>query len=133
MTTGTYVAIKPTLETKLQLFDWAQKSNFLLDQDLHVTLLYSRKNIPVVLSPGILYARPKELSSLGTAAVVLHLDSLALINRHNHFMAQGHSHDWEDYTPHMTLRMSDFDYRKLPPILFDLRFDNEYTEELIDP
>jgi hypothetical protein len=130
---GLYVAVKPTLETKIKLYEWAAPTGLLLDLDLHVTLLYSRKNFPVVLSPGILFAKPKHISSLGSAAVVLHLDSLALINRHNHFIAHGHTHDWEDYTPHITLKMSDFDYRKLPPILFDLTFDSEYQEELMDP
>lgn len=127
---GVYVAVKPTVATAQLLNAWAVEAGIQLDEDLHVTLLYSRKMIQVFPNVDEYQATPVSLMSLGDAAVVLKLESTSLVRRHNQLVQQGGTHDFPDYTPHITLKAKDCSLEGLPPISFGLLFCDEYSEPL---
>ena len=130
--TGTYVAVLPTESTLALLQAWAQEHRFELADDLHVTLLYSRKVVNVVPCPDEFVATGTHLEVLG-GDLVLVLDSPALIARHELFMAQGGTHDWPTYTCHMTLqKKTELKPEDVTMPTFGLIFGREYSEPL-DP
>ena len=131
-TFGTYIAIKPTDTTLSNLAQWAKNAGIELDDDLHVTLLYSRREISPKLYDGKYVVRPKKIQSLGPASVVLTLDANCLIERHEEFISMGATHDFESYIPHLTLKFEGGDPTTIPPIDFFLTFAVEEAESLDD-
>lgn len=132
--TGTYVAVRPTSSTLKLLQDWADQNLLQLDPDLHVTVLYSRKIISVYLSPDEFFGAPLSLSALGDCDIVLKLESKSLSKRHDELIAQGGTHDYPTYTPHITLKAKaeGSSMKDLSPIQFGLMFSNEYSEPLTE-
>lgn len=130
--TGTYVAVFPTEATAALLKDWAAEAGVVLVPDLHVTVLYSRRTTRIVTEPAEQYrATPTRLEPLGDSKLVVHLDSLSLVQRHAVFRHAGHTHDFPSYLPHMTLVGKDGTVPKdLPPMDFGLAFEGERAEPL---
>lgn len=127
---GTYVAVVPTPSTLALLQVWAQEQNLQIVDDLHVTLLYSRAPINVVLCKDEFIATGVHLEVLG-GCLVLRLDCPAMIDRHEQFISQGGTHDFPSFNLHMTLQKDTYlnpEDITLPN--FGLVFANEYTEEL---
>lgn len=79
-------------------------------RDLHVTVVYSRIECPAVdnLNASIpikavgkafdIYPNPD-----GTKCLILHLDSIDMHQLHNKCRAEGATHDYPDFNPHLTL------------------------------
>lgn len=128
--TGTYVAVLPTPSTVALLRAWADKNKFALVDDLHVTVLYSRKVVNVLPSRDEFVATGDRLEVLGGALVLL-LNCPSLQARHAELVAQGGTHDFPDYMCHVTLQKD----TKLKPSevempVFGMIFGNEYSEPL---
>jgi hypothetical protein len=104
-----------------------------LVDDLHVTVLYSRRVLPVLVDPYTQFrGTPTTLGPLGTVKLVVKFDSPALAQRHKTFLNGGHTHDFDDFIPHMTLVKDGEVPKDLPPIDFGLAFEGEYTEPLCE-
>lgn len=98
-----------------EILDWAEQqgiSNLTEEDDLHVSLVYSRAPVDW-LSFGQSYeptleipeGGPRVLEKFGEA-LVLSFASDALSWRHAHMVNLGASHDYESYQPHITLTYS---------------------------
>ena len=129
---GTYVALRPTPGTWAMLMQWATQVGLTLEPDLHVTVLYSRKVIPVEPSTDEHHAIPMAFAPLGDSALVVHLAAPSIVRRHEQLIAQGGTHDYDDFLVHMTLvgKTSKLLPKHLPMFDFGLIFGEEYTEEL---
>lgn len=136
---GTYVAVKPGHELARLIGVWMERAkleNRVAVDDLHVTVLYSRTVIDPECKPDSWYvASPKNwgfLNSDGDRALVLFLDSPELTRRHQELMAKGGTHDFAEYTPHLTVSYNagHIDLKKLPPLGLILLLGKEYSEEL---
>lgn len=108
--TGLYVCAKYSEQTldEIEALQRALKvPNPVPRAKIHSTILYSRVNVPYVASSGSF-----EVSKTGTLEVwqtqdgptlVYVLDSDYLRTRHMYGRAIGGTHDFPDYTPHITL------------------------------
>ena len=133
LATGTYVGVKPTAATRALVADWARKAGGVLVDDLHVTVLYSRRVLPIVLEPYLQHrATPTRLEPLGDVKLVVKLDCPSLVQRHYTFRHAGHTHDFPTFVPHMTLVKDGDVPKELPPMDFGLAFESEYTEPLCE-
>lgn len=127
---GTYVAVRPTDSTLALIRAWADQHRIVLDDDLHVTVLYSRKPVNVAPCSDEFVATGIGFDTFGDA-LVLKLNSDALHARHAQFIAQGGTHDYPSYSPHMTLQAkSNLKPADMPEVPFGFIFGNEYTEPL---
>jgi len=127
---GTYAAVTPTPGTLALVRDWADKNNIILDDNLHVTLLFSRKPLCITCSKDEYVATGVGFSKLGDA-LVLKLDCPAIVARHDQFIAQGGTHDFPEFIPHMTIQAkSELEPEDVPAMDFGLIFSNEYSEPL---
>ncbi len=130
--TGTYVAVLPTPSTLALVRAWADEHRFDLADDLHVTLLYSRKVVNVVPCLDEFVATGDRLEVLG-GDLVLMLNCPALQARHSQLVAQGGTHDFPNYLCHMTLqKKTNLKPSEVEMPTFGLIFGNEYSEPL-DP
>lgn len=134
---GLYVAAKfsdYTLDKIEELQRELKVPNPVPRHKIHSTICYSRVNIPYVTAVGSF-----EVASSGKLEVwdtqdgktlVLILDSDYLTFRHNYARALGATHDFPDYTPHITLSYN------VGPIKFEgnvqvpVVLDREYKEPL---
>lgn len=130
-TEGTYVALVPTADTERQLKAWAVENGIPLVGNLHVTLLYSRKPVKVVPSTEEVIAWSDGFDVFD-GHLVLRLGSNVLHKRHNEFISQGGTHDFDEYRPHMTLVKGGFNPVNVTAITFDIVLHGEYSEPL-DP
>lgn len=127
---GTYAAVLPTPGTLALVQDWADKNKIVLDDNLHVTLLFSRKPLCITCSNDEYVATGVGFSKLGDA-LVLKLDCPAIVARHDQFIAQGGTHDFPEFIPHMTIQAkSELKPEDVPMMDFGLIFNNEYSEPL---
>lgn len=99
------------------LIKWAKAQGFestLPADDMHVTVLYSRTPVdPLKMGEGwgndedgnliIRAGGPRAIERLGENAVVLSFASWSLASRHDAMVSNGASHDWPEYTPHVTI------------------------------
>lgn len=122
--TGIYVSCNYTKETVNLLFEWSIKNNIRYPLDkrhYHTTLLYSRSHVEgaqeicdlisfnerIILYPiGFKLFDSSDSSDL--AALVLEFEAPQLVNIHNQLIANGGTHDYPDYTPHLTLSYKAF-------------------------
>lgn len=134
---GLYVAAKfsdLTLDKIEELQRDLKVPNPVPRHKIHSTICYSRVNIPYVTASGSF-----EVASSGRLEVwdtqdgrvlVLVLDSDYLTFRHNYARAIGATHDFPDYTPHITLSYN------VGPLVFTgnvqvpVVLDREYKEPL---
>jgi len=98
---GTYVAMKPVGGTVGLLAQWMQNSglpNLEPVEDLHVTVLYSRKAVRVISRTDEFHADPIGWDLFknndGSVSLVLLLDSPGLVRRHSDLMALGATYDY---------------------------------------
>lgn len=127
---GTYMAVLPTQATQKLLDDWAALHNLVLDDNLHVTVLYSRVVIYPVTNQDSHICIPLGYEKFGKSLVVL-LDAQSIVDRHNSLIKMGATHDFNPFTPHMTLFTdTNIDISELPDIPFSLAFEREYKEDL---
>jgi hypothetical protein len=132
---GTYVGAKIDEDSTFELVR-LQKSlrlnNPLEPKDFHTTILYSRKNIDVPVVEGSFasigyYVDTWETKS-GESVVVLKLRSERLTQRHEDLISIGGTHDYPDYSPHITLSYND----TVTPMHVDIEVTciDEYIHEL---
>lgn len=109
--------------------------NPLAPEKMHVTVLYSRNKLDAIeLDESLVHeATGNEILTWkcqdGTDAVVLKMDSDSLSKRHDEWIKRGGTHDYPDYSAHVTLSYND----KIKPIkglMIPLEVSNEYHEEL---
>ena len=115
--------------------------------EIHATLLYSKKHLPdykargnidppiQIKSKGFHTFPQQEKRSNGDTihCLVLLLNSPELEKRHKFLMNKHNaSYDFDEYIPHLTLSydMGNIDIDKLPKITDKLEIVNEYQEEL---
>jgi 2'-5' RNA ligase len=142
---GTYAKLIPTQETKdkitliLQLFNL---ENYASSHDLHVTLVYSRKECPTIKETQVnlpIVANGKSFSIFPNAdggnCLVLELDSVEMQKLHWKLREEnGATHDYESYTPHLTLSY-DYNSKEVPSVtmlehFWHLKFDQFIVEPL---
>jgi len=133
---GTYVGAKfdaQSVEQLVKLQKALGVKNPLPSSDFHVTVLYSRNKIDISTKDYSFQALPIEVTSwesdTGEYACVLKLVCPELNARHEEFISQGGTHDFDDYQIHVTLsynhKTPDF-----PVGMKHLNIVNEYTEPL---
>ena len=126
---GTYVAVVPTPATWALLEAWAAENGVQLDQKLHTTLLFSRKVVGVELSKDEHHGMFTGFEVFRDKVVAL-LDAPSMIARHEQFIAQGGTHDYPDFQPHISLFDGNMGYGELKPIDFGMILGMEYSEPL---
>lgn len=127
---GTYAAVLPTPGTLALIRDWADKNKIVIDDNLHVTLLFSRKPLRITCCKDEFVATGVGFAKLGDA-LVLKLNCPAIEARHKQFIAQGGTHDFPEFIPHMTIQAkSELKPEDVPMMDFGLIFSNEYSEPL---
>ena len=128
-----------------ELIAWAKEQGFtstLPADDMHVTVLYSRTPVdPIKMGEtwsgdddGKLTIRPggpRAIEKLGENDVVLLFASEQLVWRHRSMVEAGASHDYEEYTPHVTISYeADLDLDAIKPFTGKLVFGPEIFEPL---
>jgi 2'-5' RNA ligase len=140
---GTYISVTPNKEAADELYRWTINNNIpnpIDREDLHCTLIYSRKgipaakhydlNLPINATTGALkiFNQPN-----GKDCLVVTLNSEDLVAHHETIMNKyGAVYDHEKYIPHITLSYNIGDYKnvnKFPKtnIVFD-----DFTFEALD-
>ena len=129
---GTYVSVGVTAVTQALLEAWALENNFELDADLHCTLLCSRVSIAVQPCTDEFIAAPVGFSRFGNA-VAVELESLGLSLRHQGYINQGGVHYFDQYRPHLTLKLegADIDITALSEVNFGLSFSGMKVAECL--
>jgi len=136
--------LKPT--SAKALIAWAKSNGFtstLEASDMDVTVLYSRQPVdPMKMGEtwgsepdgGLIVKAggPRAIERFGEGAVVLQFASWSLVSRHNDMIQAGGSHDYDEYTPHVTLTYDAgaVDLDKIKPYSGELRFGPEIFEPL---
>lgn len=137
---GTYVSVRPVGASRdllVALMEKLDVPNPVPAHKLHVTLLYSRRALRTIIDPNVEYrATPTVLHLFdepnGRQALVLKLGGDELHARHQFYRSQGGTHDFADYTPHVTLSYDAAGFNvNQPTIEHDLVFGLEEAEELI--
>lgn len=110
---GTYAKLLPdtlTSQKVAAMVGLLNVENGISARDLHVTVVYSRVEVPAINNTSIkspitakgigfdIYPNPD-----GTKCLILHLDSEQLHKLHNDCRAIGATHDYPAYNPHLTL------------------------------
>lgn len=129
--TGIYVYCNYTSLCCSLLKDWVESVGIFSPVnaiDYHSTITYSRKYIPNIESvlknnqPKSWFFKPTRFALLGKdcekniKALVLLIEAPQLINLHNEIIKLGATHDFPDYTPHITLTYNapaNYDFSKL--------------------
>jgi len=145
---GTYIGVrysKKDEEKILNLIKEMRVPNPIPEDDIHTTLIFSRRYIPDYSPPSKvdMYAYPKEFhifkSQEGEEILVIKLDSPDLANRHKELMKKHNAtYDYPEYIPHITLSydiegyMSLFEIKeKFTKLLPEkLHIVSEYVEDL---
>jgi len=147
MPDGTFVGVRFDADTKLKVKQVIKglglKKPINVDDDLHTTVIYSRKQLPNFKSGGMLKesvtAKPTKFTLFsardGNNALVMELDSEFLTSRHKNIMKEHEAeYDWPSYKPHLTLSYDagDFDVGKHTPsdYIDNLTINEEYDEPL---
>lgn len=138
LSSGLYVAAKFSDLTLDAIEDLQQKlkiPNPVPRHKIHSTICYSRVSVPYVVSSGsfeVARSGHLEVWDHGDSPVlVLVLNSEYLKQRHHYARALGATHDFPDYTPHITLSYNvgplsfTKDVVQIPVVL-----DREYKEPL---
>ncbi len=145
MSNGTYAGLQfcdDSIEALGTFINNVNVPNAVSKQDLHVTLLYSKKHLPNLVARGLLSSpikiKPESFEvweSSGNNCLVLKLHSFELLHLHKTLM---HDHqatyDYAEYHPHVTLsyNVGDFNTSSLNIKLLpeELLLCKEYKEEL---
>ncbi|UPW42505.1 hypothetical protein EBPHNEJP_00218 [Salmonella phage CF-SP2] len=134
---GLYVAAKfsdSTLDEIENLQRELKVPNPVPRHKIHSTIYYSRVNVPYVVSTGSFeVANSGELQVWDTQdgrTLVLVLDSDYLKFRHNYARALGATHDFDDYSPHITLSYNVGPAQFSGIVQVPVILDREYKEPL---
>ena len=116
--------------------------NYISSHDLHVTIIYSRKECPELKETSVglpIVATGKSFdiftSADGSKCLVLELESDILQNIHDRFREEhGCTHDFDSYRPHITLSY-DYSSNEVPgeamlEHFWSLKFDEFVVEPL---
>lgn len=134
---GTYVSCDYDLQTAQNLAGWCA-ANLITDplaaDKYHSTVLYSRKPVEKAQEIVDTVAKEIELEAVGfklfdskedpaKAALVIELKAPELTALHKKLIAAGGTHDYDDYTPHVTVTYTadpnlDLSSLKLPDFKF---------------
>lgn len=134
-TRGTYAGFRLSEESKDKILKICKKLelvNPIQRDDIHITLLYSRKYLPDYNAPSQMpeqKIKTSELQLFGDCLVLL-IDSEFIMKRHNHLMdIHQATFDYPNYQPHITLG---YEVKELPSIKIQEEFiiTEEYKEEL---
>lgn len=136
-TEGLYVAAKYS-ELTLDALEELQRSlrvpNPVPREKFHSTICYSRVVVPYKVSSGsfeVASAGHLEVWNHGSSPVlVLVLDSDYLRCRHMYARALGATHDFDDYTPHITLSYNVGPLSFSGDVQISVVLDREYKEPL---
>lgn len=134
---GLYVAAKfseQTLDEIENLQRDLKVPNPVPRHKIHSTICYSRVNVPYAVSTGSFEVATKGYLEIWDTqdgrTLVLVLDSEYLKFRHQYARALGATHDFDDYTPHITLSYNvgpaHFEGEVQVPVVLD----REYKEPL---
>lgn len=148
---GTYVGVKFDKETVDAISKYIKDNNIpnaIKPDEIHTTLLYSRKHCPNYI-PGGMYkkpiiATPKEFTvwetnpdaGTKTKCLIVKLNCPELVDRHNELMDEHDAtFDYDKYQPHVTLSydIGDIDVKDLPDIsdtVKEFKIIEEYGETL---
>ena len=111
MSKGTYVGIRLTEKSKglMQVLQKGLKLNNPIEADeLHATILYSKVPIEVEVDPTKLYiGEILKVETWNEKTVVVKIDSKLLEARHEEFIKIGGTHDYPEYSAHVTLSYDD--------------------------
>jgi hypothetical protein len=128
------------------LIAWAKGQGFKVTvpaADMHVTILYSKQPVDwfgmgqpwsdddqgrTIVPPG----GPRAVEQFGEGAVVLRFASADLQWRHDSMVERGASHDFDSYSPHVTISYDaeGVDLSKVEPYQGELRFGPEIFEPI---
>lgn len=143
--TGLYVCAKYNLTTNGALVSWAVENLIpepLSPEKYHSTVLYSRKDLkpqPILDKaklPFLLKAKGFKLfdsSDPDIKALAVLLDAAPLERIHEQLIKAGGTHDFPDYTPHITVSYNaprDMDLTKLSLPSFDFVVESFKVEPL---
>lgn len=147
---GTYAAVGIDDESKAAIIKFGKENNIpnlVKPDDLHATLLYSRKHLPNYEPAGkldpplvgtfanweIFKTDPKGTGRLN--CLVLRFICHSLTQRHKDLMKEHDAtYDFDEYKPHFTLsyNVGHIDIEKLPKFERDIIITEEYGEDLTD-
>lgn len=145
--TGTYAGYKFDEDDVKKLLDWSSENNIpnRID-DIHCTLLYSKRHCPNYKAPGkldnpftVVLSDPKVWTETTEPAgvLVIELDSPQMVDRQKKLIKEHNAKfDYDKYTPHITLSYNveeDYDVKKLSPLPKEIRkmqVVEEYGEDL---
>jgi hypothetical protein len=141
---GTYVAVTFSEATLDALVGYMAENDIpqpTTKADLHTTVLYSRRHVEwpaltpldIVVAPERANYRLALFPQENDNCLVLLYDCPYLTERFEDGMANGGTHDYEDYHPHITLSYSaksDFPYQGLPKPTFDIVIVEEASREI---
>lgn len=137
LSSGLYVAAKfsdSTLDAIENLQRELKVPNPVPRHKIHSTICYSRVNIPYTTSQGsfeVARSGHLEVWNHGDSPVlVLVLDSDYLKFRHRYARALGATHDFPDYTPHITLSYNVGPLTFKGVVQIPVVLDREYKEPL---
>lgn len=141
---GTYAGLRfsdSSNDAIINLVKLLKLPNPIKKDEIHMTLLYSRKYLPNYKPLGII---PEDVSGIPfefhvfdtfdkKRALVLKLDCTWAINRHNELMnTHKASYDYPEYIPHLTLSydIGDLEIPEFKNIPMELQIVREYSEDL---
>lgn len=141
--------VRRDLLNAADLIAWAKANGIettLPADDMHVTVLYSRTAVdPLAMgetwgseADGGLIVKaggPRAVEVFGEGALVLQFASWSLSSRHADMIRAGASHDYPEYSPHVTITYTapdGLDLEAVKPYAGELRFGPEVFEP-IDP
>ena len=140
---GAYIELKFTKETLRNLQEYFNQNNIpnqIPLEEIHTTLLYSKKGIVDYIPSNKLkdeILKPKSLqvwkTQEGTNCLVCQLDNLE-VSKHHHYLIKYHnaSHDYPEYIPHVTFSYDcgNLDANKLELPNFNFIIDRELLKAL---
>lgn len=137
---GLYVAVRPDYKTQLLLNDWADKSGIILDDNLHITVLYSHAPVKIYSPPSVEFHIAKFSGwdvfghRPGESYLVAKVNAPSIVLRHWYYKELGGTHDYPVFNPHMTICKYNPEEKTFPmfDIDFDMVFTNEYREPLTE-
>jgi hypothetical protein len=139
---GTYAGLKfsnDDCDIIVELANQLKLPNPIEKNDIHMTMIYSRKYLPNYEAAGQIdeWAYPKEFHVFDTfdkkRALVLKLDCPFAIKRHNQIMKEHKAtYDYPEYIPHITLSydIEDMEVPEFKNLPKEFHIDTEYMEDL---
>lgn len=137
---GTIVVLSMSPKNARELKEWCESQGVpcMNTDDLHMTVLYSQKPVPHLMSMHgntvVVPAQIKGWTKMGDKALCLDLDCDLAHKFHHHLKSKGGTHDFPNFIPHSSVNYNWFERTDLPKVLpnFPLLFDQIHVKP-IDP